>query len=39
MLKILIHINGNRFLMNQIKIKLLLMKNSTLTKEIQVFIC
>ena len=33
-LKILILINANRFLMNKIKIELVLMKNSDLTKEI-----
>ena len=36
MLEILI-IHDNRFLMNRIKSKLLLMKNSMLTEEIQIF--
>ena len=35
--EILIRVYGNRLLMNKIKMKLLLMKNPTQIKEIQIF--
>ena len=37
MIEILIPTQGNRFLMNKIEFKLLLMKNPTITKEIWIF--